>query len=165
MAEIKDAFVCYRSYIEAIELLPENKRWAFFEKIVAYALDGVEPDLVDNDTKLAFTLMKANLDSCDKRYKTSIENGKKGGRPRKEYAETEPKKNLNKNLKKPNQNPNDNVNVNVTLSSVSEGGGLTTSPPPRNGETSGEEQFQMGGEWYEYYIAEDGERRVRKIDR
>ena len=165
MAEIKDAFVCYRSYIEAIRLLPEDKRWVFFEKLFSYALDGAPPELNDGMENAMFMLMKANLDSCNKRYNASVKNGQKGGRPQKEYAKIEPKKNLNKNLKKPNQNPNDNVNVNETLSSVSEGGGLTTSPPPHNGETSGEEQFQMGGEWYEYYIAEDGERRVRKIDR
>lgn len=141
-------------------LLPENKRWDFFEKIVVYALDGVDPVLQDYDTKLAFTLMKANIDSCNKRYTANVENGKKGGRPTKKDE-----------IKKPNhnptvtpKNPNDNVNVNDTLSSVSVEGVLSTPPPPRNEETNAEEQFKMNGKLYEYYTAENGERRVRPIE-
>ena len=151
VAEIKDAFVCYRSYIEAIRLLPEDKRWEFFEKVICYSLDGVDPELQDYDTKLAFTLMKANIDSCNKRYKSSVENGKKGGAP---------KGNNNAKVgKKTTQiNPKDNVNVNETLSGTSEGGGLTTPPPAKD-------KFLLGGEWHEYYIADDGERRARKCER
>ena len=150
MAEIKDAFVCYRSYIDAIRLLPEDKRWGFFEKVICYSLDGVDPELQDYDTKLAFTLMKANIDSCNKRYKSSVINGKKGGAP---------KGNNNAKVgKKTTQfNPKDNVNVNETLLGASEGGDKT--PPPH-----AEERFQMNGEWYEYYISGNGERRVRKLE-
>ena len=157
MAETKDAFVCYRSYIEAINLLPENKRWSFFEKIIGYALDDIEPRLTDNDSKLAFTLMKANLDSCNKRYKSSVENGKKGGNPNFQKGTPNP---YHKKLCKSIDNPNDNVNVNETLLSESEGEGENAPPPPAN------KQFLMGGEWYEYFMPEDGDREmVRKIDR
>lgn len=158
MAEIKDAFVCYRSYIEAIRLLPEDKRWNFFEDIINYALDGVNPELTGIDTKLAFTLMKANLDSCNKRYTSCVENGKKGGNPKFEAGKPNPYY-KGKPTKKDNpDNPKDNVNVNDTLLGESEGG-VETPPPPRS-----DDKFQMGDAWYEYYIAEDGERRVRKIE-
>ena len=56
MAEIKDAFVCYRSYIEAIRLLPEDKRWGFFDGILCYALDDIEPKF-DGTESIMFTLI------------------------------------------------------------------------------------------------------------
>ena len=154
VAEIKDAFVCYRSYIEAIRLLPEDKRWGFFQKLFSYALDETPPELNDDMENAMFMLMKANLDSCNKRYKVSVENGKKGGRPPTKETQTKP----TNNPKKPKQNPKDNVNVNETLSGTSEGGGLTTPPPAKD-------KFLLGGEWHEYYTADDGERRARKCER
>lgn len=152
VAEIKDAFVCYRSYIEAIRLLPEDKRWGFFDGILCYALDDIEPTF-DGTESIMFTLMRANLDSCNKKYSASVKNGQKGGRPIAKETQKKP----SYNPTKPKQNPKDNVNANETLLSESEGGGLTAPPPPQD-------QFRMGGEMYEYYIAEDGERRVRKIE-
>ena len=155
MADVKDAFVCYRSYIEAIRLLPEDKRWDFFDGILRYALDAVEPTFSGTESAM-FTLMKANLDSCNKRYSSSVENGKKGGNPKFEAGKPNPYY-KNKSTKKDNpDNPKDNVNVNETLS-ASEGGGSTLPPP--------QEQFLLGGEWHEYYIADDGERRARKLER
>ena len=153
MAEIKDAFVCYRSYIEAIRLLPEDKRWGFFDGIIRYALDEVEPTFNGTESAM-FTLMRANIDSCNKRYATNVQNGKKGGRPPTKETQTKP----TNNPKKPKQNPKDNVNVNETLLGTSEGGGLTTPPPAKD-------KFLLGGEWHEYYIADDGERRARKCER
>lgn len=153
MAEIKDAFVCYRSYIEAIRLLPEDKRWGFFDGIIRYALDEVEPTFNGTESAM-FTLMRANIDSCNKRYTACVENGKKGGRP----TEKEPRKKPNYNPAKPKHNPKDNVNVNETLLGTSEGGGLTTPPPAKD-------KFLLGGEWHEYYTADDGERRARKCER
>ena len=155
MPETKDAFVCYRSYIEAIRLLPEDKRWGYFESIMLYALDNAEPTFSENIESAIFTLMKANLDSCNKRYTSSVENGKKGGRP----AENNFKKKPNNNPTKTQNNPNGNVNANDTLLSASEGGGL--KPPP----SGADDKFEMNGKSYEYYIAGDGERRVREIDR
>ena len=154
MAEIKDAFVCYRSYIEAIRLLPEDKRWGFFDGILCYALDDIEPTF-DGTESIMFTLMRANLDSCNKKYSASVKNGQKGGRPIAKETQKKP----SYNPTKPKQNPKDNVNANETLLSESEGEG-ETAPPPEN------KQFQMGGEWYEYFMPEDGDREmVRKIDR
>lgn len=164
MAENKDAFVCYRSYVEAIKVLPQASRWTFFEKIMSYALDGTVPAFSEDIETAMFKLMKANLDSCDQRYRTSAENGRKGGRPRKENGEkkpnSKPKNNLTENLKITYQNPNDNVNVNETLSYVSEEGALS-APPPSG--TKNEERFEMCGKLYEYYIAENGERRARPV--
>lgn len=154
VAEIKDAFICYRSYIEAIRLLPEDKRWGFFQKLFSYALDETPPEFSEDMESAMFTLMKANIDSCNKRYKVSTENGKKGGRPPAKGTQAKP----TNNPKKPKQNPKDNVNVNETLLGTSGGSGLTTPPPAKD-------KFLLGDEWHEYYIADDGERRARKCER
>lgn len=145
MADKKDAFICYRSYIEAIRVLPLESRWAFFEKVVGYTLDATEPVFETDIENAMFTLMKANLDSCDQRFRTSVENGKKGGRPRKENSEkkpnSKPNNNLTENLKityqNPNVNENENVNGNSHLHLQDDKNGvaversLTGAPPPR----------------------------------
>ena len=137
MPETKDAFVCYRSYIEAIRLLPEDKRWGFFDGILRYALDDIEPTF-DSTGNIMFALMKANLDSCNKKYSASVKNGQKGGAP----------------------TGNGNANR----------GKKTTRSQPKQTAQSGEktvteDKFEMNGKLFEYYIAGDGERRVREIDR
>jgi len=170
VADKKDAFICYRSYIDAIKVLPVEKRWDFFEKIIGYTLDEVEPAFETDIESAMFTLMKANLDSCDQRFRTSVENGKKGGRPKKNSSEekpnqkpnpkpnSKPKNNLTENLKKTYQNPNVNVNVNETLIGTSEEG-AKAPPPPRRDENV--KPFEMDGERYEEYTTPDGERRAR----
>lgn len=66
-----------------------------------------------------FTLIKPNIDSATQRYEASVENGKKGGRPRKNENLEKPNNNLaitqekpKNNLKQPSNNLNDNVNDN-----------------------------------------------------
>lgn len=147
-------------------MLPESKRWPFFRAIILYALDGTDPAFEDYDTKLAFTLMKANIDSCNKRYSACVENGKKGGRPLKKTQENKPKNNLEKpsnNLKpKPSNNLNKDKDDNKDYNPYPTDEGALSAPPP-SGTGSGE-RFQMSGKWYEYYIAENGERRVRQLE-
>ena len=167
MAEV-NSFLCYRSYLEAADMLPEEKRWPFFRAVMVYALDSIDPCFTDYDTKLAFTLMKSNIDSCNKRYSASVENGKKGGRPLKKPQENKPRNNPEKpshNLKpKPSNNLNkdkdDNVNDNP-YPRVSEEGALPAPPPPPNGGIG--ERFMLDGKQFEYYTASNGERRVREI--
>ena len=71
VAEIKDAFVCYRSYIEAIRLLPEDKRWGFFDGIIRYALDEVEPTFYGPGRGIV-TPKKTNNDQWHQRLNQSI---------------------------------------------------------------------------------------------
>ena len=42
--EQKDGFVFYRSFIEAAQELPEERRWDFIRGIAEYALDGKDPE-------------------------------------------------------------------------------------------------------------------------
>lgn len=130
-ADKRDSFLFYRSYIEAVDKLPENRRYDFLHAIACYALDGTQPDFGGAED-IAFGLMKANIDSCNKRYTASVENGKKGGRPSKNWKEKNPRKTQHK----PSQNPNENVNDDVNETnhhlhddSVSDGSPLNAEPP------------------------------------
>lgn len=126
---IQDSFVFYDSFRKAVKKKSDDKRLAFYEAIIDYALTGIEPDL-DEELESLFIMAKPQLDANTKRKK----DGKKGGRPSKKddenvsnnyeetivseeenYKKTSGFENKNHRLKnkKPNVNVNDNVNVNV----------------------------------------------------
>ena len=76
-------FVLFESFIEAIDQLPEDRQWPFFKAIVAYRLDGKEPEFLSPLERMAFTVMKSSLDASAERYKKAVDDGQKGGRPKK----------------------------------------------------------------------------------
>lgn len=126
METTKNAFLFYRTYFDAIQKLPKAKQLAFYEAICLYALDGMQPVFKDPASDMAFILIRGNLDACDKRYYTSAENGKKGGRPKKSYESqygqkpnSKPNRNQTQNLKKPNGNLNKDVDKDVESLSAS----------------------------------------------
>lgn len=92
--EIK-GFLFYRSFYEACEDLEENERLLFYETIFKYVFDGEEPQF-KGALKMAFMMIKPNIDKSLSNYKSKVENGKKGGRPKK-ANKTE------NNLNKPNE--------------------------------------------------------------
>lgn len=131
----RNSFVFYRSFYEAVKDLDQETRLAYYEALMRYALNGEEPQ--DNViVKSLLNLVKPQIEANNRKY----ENGKKGGRPKKEAPEAavgeseadiletknkpndnldETKKNQNKpnetkiNQTKPNEsNPKPNVNVN-----------------------------------------------------
>jgi hypothetical protein len=109
---MRDSFIIYRSYFEAIENLNDADKGVLFSAICRYGLDGVEPEF-DGYFKMFWVMLKPTLDKSMKRYETSVENGSKGGRPKKTKTQQKPKNNLNETQTKPNQNLNDNDNDNV----------------------------------------------------
>ena len=148
--EQKDGFVFYRSYIEAAEELPEERRWPFICDIAKYALDGVEPEFTGLE-KMAFIIIRRNIDSGYRRYKASKENGQKGGNPNFKKGQSNPYYNA-KNF---STLANDNITQDNLTETVTETGTVTTSkqsqcsvseeralmgaPPPHTGETKNEE--------------------------
>lgn len=103
----RDSFIFYRSFYEAIMCINNEDKIEVYEAICNYSLNGIETEFNSKTAKAIFTLIKPNIDNATNRYKASVENGKKGGRPRK-----------NKNLEKPNNNlditqekANQNLNV------------------------------------------------------
>lgn len=115
---MKDSFVFYRSFYESIKCLDEEVQLEIYNAICEYSLNDVEVELSPIANAI-FTLIKPNVDNANARYKASVENGKKGGRPRKNENLEKPNQNLEKprhNLEKPRHNlditqpkPNNNL--------------------------------------------------------
>ena len=75
------------SYYDAIRPLPDEQRLALYDAIMDYAFSGKEPEDLSPILKGYFVLLRPNIDSSARRYAASVENGKKGGRPKKEPGE------------------------------------------------------------------------------
>ena len=118
---MRDSIVFYRSYYEAIKELPDEQKLQVYEAIMEYGLNENEVE-ISGIAKAIYNLVKPTLNSANARYEASIENGKKGGRPKKENLEkpsnnldktqAKPNNNLDITQQKPSQNLNDNVNDN-----------------------------------------------------
>lgn len=129
----KDGFIFYRSFFESISALDDSMQLEVYQALVDYGLNGVMRDDLSPITKALLTAMIPTIDNANKRYIASVENGKKGGRPKKskevKFEEIEPDvENLekpNQNLKKPSNNleepsanlekPNHNPYVSVSV--------------------------------------------------
>lgn len=105
---MRDSFIFYRSFFEAAETLKTKDKLKLFESICDYALNDAEISL-DGAAEGMFKLLKPQIDANTRKY----ENGKKGGRPKKNQDETKTKPKRNQSESKPKRNDNVNVNVNV----------------------------------------------------
>lgn len=86
----EESFVFFTSWLEAIEELEsDTEKYKAFVSIMKYQAYGTEPE-VTGAPKAIFNMAKPIADGMHKRRITSIENGKKGGRPKKEKKQ-EPK--------------------------------------------------------------------------
>lgn len=106
----KDSFVFYKSYYDAIKKIPEEYQLEIYNAILSYSLENIEPTNLSPIAEAMFILIKPNIDSSQKRYEASVENGKKGGRPK---TKEKLNNNLNKTQQKPNQYLDDNVDEDV----------------------------------------------------
>lgn len=123
---MRDSFVFYRSFLEAIRCIPEESRARALLAVVEYGC-GEEPDVDPNDwiVNSILAIAKPNIDSAVKKRT----DGRKGGRPKKPVVETtlkpvvktsgyEDGKPMVETTLKPvgksnvNVNVNENVNVN-----------------------------------------------------
>ena len=134
-----DGFVVLPSYVEAIRLLPEERRWPFFEELFQYRMDGTEPEIQSDLERMALTVIFPIVDASVERYEKNKENGAKGGRPkrwippedwqayRKEHSQKETAEHFGisvdtlqrweKAAKPQNQNININKNKNSNINS------------------------------------------------
>ena len=97
----RDAFVCYRSFYEAIDKLPVESQLCAYKKLMEYAINWQDVQCDDVLVDMIFWLMKPNIDSNNDKYT----NGKKGGRPKKKPEVIDKK---NHRLKKTESNVDDN---------------------------------------------------------
>ncbi len=132
----KESFIFYKSFFESIEEIenPETKSKAY-KTIAQYALFGQEPTKESEEIiRVIFKQIKPLIDISNNRYNACVENGKKGGRPKKIKNQTKTKEKPNDNQSitkakpkenqtlnqsetrpKPNPNLNDNVNDNDNI--------------------------------------------------
>lgn len=81
---VRDSFVFYRSFFEAISLMPTEIQAEVYPALVEYALNGKEPKQLSDIAKGVFILVKPNIDTGISRYengKKCAQYGKLGGRP------------------------------------------------------------------------------------
>ena len=118
----KDSFVFYRSFYEAMDDMSNDEFTSIIRAVCEYAFDDKTPELGVYE-KMAFKLIKPQIDASKQRYKVAseqghhgikgAEHGKKGGRPKKLKLKEKPQKNPSKNPLNVNVNENDNGNANV----------------------------------------------------
>jgi hypothetical protein len=112
---MRSSFVFYRSFNEAMEELSETDQLVLYRAIVDYGLDGRETVFDSSYLRMAWKLIKPQLDANWRRY----ENGCKGGAPVGSRNNpsgrrgNQPRTNqeLTKNKRNDNDNDNDNDNV------------------------------------------------------
>ena len=103
----RDSFIFYKSFYEAIAEADSEIQNEVFNAICKKALYEEDTELT-GVSKMLYTLIKPQLEANTKRY----EDGKKGGRPKKETTGLNREKTTGFENKKPNKNVNENVNVN-----------------------------------------------------
>lgn len=79
--EKNENFIFYRSFFESIHIAPETERLAIYEDLMAICLGDKAIDDVPYPRNMFINQCLASVEYAKKRYETSIENGKKGGRP------------------------------------------------------------------------------------
>lgn len=112
--EKPNTFVFFGTFEPMINELPDETALKFFKAIMNYGLHEIVPEFTGIE-KALWSQIQFVLDMSKEKYETSVQNGKKGGRPK---NLEKPNDNLNKpnnNLEKPSDNlnePNNNLNKN-----------------------------------------------------
>lgn len=104
-------FVFFPSFLECVNNAPESERADIVYCIVQYGIYGRVPKKTTQSFKMIFPAIKPIIDASVKRYNSQVENGKKGGRPKKDKnpneTQAKPKENPIKTQSEPNTNPNE----------------------------------------------------------
>ena len=102
---MRERFVFYNSFDEALRELPDKARLKLYDAIMAYALRGEETEFTGIE-KAVFSLIKPQLKANRQRYENGCkgaESGSLGGRPKKPQRglENEENENPKKTPRKP----------------------------------------------------------------
>lgn len=107
-----DSFVFYRSFMDALEYVPEEEYCSCLRALLGYALDGTN-NADTMTSKMFMALVIPQIDANQNRRKNGekgAEHGKKGGRPRKETPIAEEENPIGVTEETPNVNVNVNEN-------------------------------------------------------
>ncbi len=139
---MKDSFVFYRSFYESIKGLDKDIQLEIYNAISEYSLNDRILELSPIANAI-FILIKPNIDNATKRYNASVENGKKGGRPKKNENLKKPNINLNETQNKPNENLNVDVDDDVDDDVDEDEESINIySPPPKKEDEILKEEFE-----------------------
>jgi len=105
---MRDSCIFYRSFLEAIELLPKKYQLSFFLALFNYALNDEPPKNLAGSAAALFKALQPQIDANTRKYIA----GCKGGRPKQNQDETKDKPKHNQDITKPKPNDNDNDNAN-----------------------------------------------------
>lgn len=101
---MKDGFVFYASWWEAIKNLQREMQGDVLTAIIEYGLYGETTESPKPIASAMLAMVKPQIDANNQRY----ENGKKGGRPKANNNQTETKQKPNNNQNITKQKPNNN---------------------------------------------------------
>lgn len=121
MGLIRDSFIIFKNWTDAINELPEEYQLETYKALIKYGTTGEMPEDISPVTKAMLVSFSVSMEKSICRYNSAVENGKLGGRPRRNETEDNRAETQN-NPTKPNEtednradeieNLNDNVNVN-----------------------------------------------------
>lgn len=130
-----------------LEMLDDAQRGRVIAAAFNYAENGIEPEGLSRDETFAFETLRVWIDhgieEYDRRAKTSRENGKLGGRPRKDNPEKPNKPNNLKDKAKAKDKAKDKEKIDIAAVAASE-----QPPQPNTPESFFSENF---GELTSYY--------------
>lgn len=102
-------FIILPSYYKAIQYFGDDMRLEAYDALLHYGFTGEVKEGLSPMVEMYLTSISPTIDNTKKRYVSSVENGKKGGRPKKTEVVNQVKP--NDNLKGTNQvKPTPNLN-------------------------------------------------------
>jgi hypothetical protein len=114
---MREHFIFYRSFYEAISQLSEPEQALIYQSIAEYGLNFNEPKLT-GVCNIVWTLIKPQIDANQKKFIDGAKGkdyGKLGGRPKKNPTGDIKKNPTGLSSKTPNENVNDNKNDNKNV--------------------------------------------------
>ncbi len=124
---MRDSFVFYRSFYEALKGMDKNVQADCLMALAQYALDGDMPALTP-EVRMFMTLAKPQIDANNQKFV----NGSKGGRPKRINNQTETKTEPENNQEITEPKPNDNQTETKT---EPENNQEITEPKPNDNQT------------------------------
>lgn len=141
MNVVAEKFSFYGSYLEVAQKMGPEDRLSFYDAIATYGITGEVPDMT-MIAEIAFTVARHSIDKSIEVSKKNAENGRRGGRPRKDGGNKKP---TAKPTEKPTAKPTDeesepsvkadvdvdvdeDVDVDVDVDGGSKGGAAPQAP-------------------------------------